>query len=99
MSTTLEIVRFNVDPSHVEAFLAGRSAAIEALQSHSSGLLNTRLARVADDVWVDVLEWETREQAAAAAVTAEKLPAVQSWAEHISGFLSFEQANIKHSAC
>ena len=98
MSSTLEIVRFNVDPSRVEAFLAERSAAIESLRDHSPGLLSTRLARVADDVWVDILEWETREQAVAAAVTAEKLPAVQSWAEHISEFLSFEQADVEHTA-
>lgn len=98
MSPILTIARFNVAPSRQEEFLARRPAAIKALREEAAGFLGARFARVEGGVWVDVLEWESREQAVAAAETIMMSPDVQAWAEHIGGFLSFERGDLEHEA-
>lgn len=79
MSETLEIVRFKVAPGRREEFLGGRAAAISALRSAYTGLVDARLAELDDGSWIDVVRWRSRQEAEAAAAGCEKIPAVAEW--------------------
>ena len=95
MSKALEIVRFRVDPAREAAFLASRPAAIAALRAGVPGFLAAYLGRIEGDRWVDVLEWESREAAVAAAEAALQIPAFADWASCIAEIETFEHADVE----
>jgi quinol monooxygenase YgiN len=100
MSVTVELARFRVAPGRVEAFVAGREAAIEGLRS-LPGLLSATLARADDGTWVDVVMWASREEALAAgrALQSGEVPtAVLEWASAIEEVESMIHAEVAHHA-
>ena len=97
MSRVLEVTHFVVGPDDEEKFLAKYPVAVEALRRREPSLLDARLARSKDGLWVVVTEWESEEEAIAAGVRAEELFEIEDWAEHISSFLSSERAALECS--
>ena len=95
---TMELVRFSVAPGREEAFLAGRAAAVEGLRT-LPGLLSATLARADDGSWLDVVLWDSRKEALAAARAFQDgtVPAaVLEWASHIEAVTSMTHAEVLH---
>ena len=93
----LELVRCTVKPGAEDAFVRARPKAIEALRARCPGLVDGHLARVDDTTWVDVLVWESREQALAAAEKAPQVPEVAEWFGVIDEVLAMEHAEVVHA--
>jgi hypothetical protein len=66
MTETLEIVGFRLKPGTEQGFVAANNLVNDWL-ARQPGFLNRCLARHHDDNWVDVVRWQSREQALAAA--------------------------------
>jgi hypothetical protein len=66
MSETLEIVSFRLKPGTEAGFLAGNDL-ISAWLAGQPGFLSRCLARRDDGGWIDLVRWQSREQALAAA--------------------------------
>jgi heme-degrading monooxygenase HmoA len=95
---TVELVRFSVAPGGEEAFLAGRSPAVEGLRT-LPGLRSATLARADDGSWIDVVLWDSREEALAAARAFQNgtaPAAVLEWASHIEAVTSMTHGEVLH---
>ncbi len=97
METILEIMHFRVDPDRVGALLAGREEALEALRAEFPGLMAAQLAQVGGDQWVDVVLWESREQAEAAFEKAMSVPGFARWCENVAEAGTCEHATVRHT--
>lgn len=95
MSQTVEIVRFRVAPKRIEPFLAGRRAALDAIRASYPGMQSAHLAHLGEEQWIDIVVWDSREQALAAAAGAMALPAFAEWAGHIAEVTSMEHALVR----
>lgn len=94
--TTLEIVRFTVPADRVEEMHARRPA-MEAAVIALPGCRSAVLARQDDGTYVDVVAWETREQALAVAEAMQtgQLPEpVMAWVATLGEVLSLEHADV-----
>jgi hypothetical protein len=68
--TIIRLDRFRVDPANLDELIARRNALVGAVRQATPGLVQARLTRVNDDTWIDMWQWETREQAQAAVTLA-----------------------------
>lgn len=84
MSSTIEVVRFTVAQDQRTAFLADRPAAIAALRATFGGLADATLAELEDGTWIDVLRWDSAEQAKHAAAEMATVPEAARWVGHIA---------------
>ena len=94
--TTLELVRFTVPADRVEQMLSRRPA-MEAALTVVPGFRSAVLAQQDDGSFTDVVAWDSRGQALAAAeaMQAGTLPEpVLSWAGTLREVLSFEHAEV-----
>jgi len=66
MTEALEIVTFRLKPGSEPGFIAGNGLLGDWL-ARQPGFLSRCLARQDDGVWVDLVRWQSREQALAAA--------------------------------
>ena len=66
MTEALEIVTFRLKPGSEPGFIAGNGLLGDWL-ARPPGFLSRCLARQDDGVWVDLVRWQSREQALAAA--------------------------------
>jgi hypothetical protein len=81
MEKTVEVVSFKVRAGKASSMVAGRSAAVEALRVSAPGLVSATLAELGGDEWLDIMIWETAEQARAAEDIAAATPAFARWGE------------------
>jgi hypothetical protein len=81
MGRTVEIVSFTVAAGKAGSLVAGRPAAIEALRAAAPGLVSASLAELGGGEWLDIMVWETAEQAQAAEALAAATPAFANWGE------------------
>jgi hypothetical protein len=81
MRNTLEVVSFKVRAGQATSMVAGRSAAVEALRVSAPGLVSATLVELGGDEWLDIMVWETTEQARAAEDIATATPAFARWGE------------------
>jgi hypothetical protein len=65
--TTLRITRLRTDPDNVTEMPARRYEVLAAVSAAVGGLDDTRLARIDNRTWSDLLTWDTREHLGAAA--------------------------------
>jgi hypothetical protein len=85
MGNTVEVVSFEVRAGKAPSMVAGRSAAVEALRVSAPGLVSATLAEIGGDEWLDIMVWETAEQARAAEDISAATPAFARWGEeHVS---------------
>ena len=94
MSQTVEIVRFRVAQEHLEPFLAGRRAALDAIRASYPGMQSAHLAHLGEEQWIDIVLWDSKEQALAAAAGAMAIHAFAEWAGHITEVTSMEHALV-----
>lgn len=94
MAPAVELARFTVKPGHEEGIVADRPAAIAALDAACPGLRRATLTRLPDGSWLDILVWDSLEQAEQAAAALPQIGGVQPWASHIGAVASFEHAEL-----
>jgi hypothetical protein len=70
----LSITHFKANPSDTKELLARRAALIAAARARFPGLSEARLARLDEETWVDVWEWDSQASLEAAAAGAHDLP-------------------------
>jgi hypothetical protein len=93
----LELVRFTVKPDNVDAMLAARPSLVAALRSFP-GFVDIHLGRIDDATWIDVVLWESREQAEAAAATAGDNRDLARTFALIDQVVNFEHADVVDTA-
>lgn len=94
MAQAIEMVRFTVKPGEEEALIDGRPGMLLALSEQHPGMVDARLARMDGGIWLDMIVWERREMALAAAEDAPRIPAVAGWLSHIAEVLDMEHADV-----
>lgn len=94
MAQAIEMVRFTVKPGEEGALVDGRPGMLEALSGRHPGMVSARLAKMDETVWLDVIVWESREQALTAAENGPQIPAVASWVSHIADVIVMEHADV-----
>lgn len=76
MSEAVEVSRFTVRFEDEEMLLDAWERAITMLASRFPGVVSARLASLDGEEWTDVLVWESRELAEAAAQGAADIPEI-----------------------
>jgi hypothetical protein len=92
----VEMVTMTVRPEDVEAFLAGRTTAMAAIQERYPDLRRARLVRLDQHRWVDWVEWESLEQAQTAAQDAPAIGPVAAWFGLIESVESMQHGEVVH---
>lgn len=95
MEQALEVVYFRVKPEDVPALLATRDAALAAVRAGHPAMRSAHLAQLEDGRWIDVVLWDSRDQALAAARQVMEIPEFARWAAHISEVISMEHAVVR----
>lgn len=72
--SVLRITRFTADPAQVDQLLARRAELIAAIRASYHGLIETRLARIDDETWIDEWRWESAATFQAATDGAPNMP-------------------------
>ncbi len=91
---TLELARFTVDPAGVDGMLAARPAMVAALRENCPGFRGLYLTRLDERTWLDMVEWDSREDAEAAMRAVVDLPACQEMFRHIEHVVGMEHADV-----
>lgn len=97
MALAIEMVRFTVKPGEEEAFVAERPEMLEALSAECPGMVSADLAKTDDTNWLDLIVWESREEALAAAEKISQIPACAKWVSHMDQVLVMEHADVVSS--
>ncbi len=84
MSEALEVSQFTVRSEDERGLLDAWERAITTLAASFPGLVSARLAPLGGEEWTDVLVWESRERAEAAAQGASNIPEVADCFRYIS---------------
>jgi heme-degrading monooxygenase HmoA len=90
----VEIVRIRPKAGEEEELLAARPQMLADLSERHPGLQRTTLVRADDGILVDVLEWESRDQAQAALADGENIPGFGAWMAHIDEITSFDMTDV-----
>lgn len=98
MPLTLEIARFRVHEGAEDQMLTERPAMVEAIRRHFPAHRDAYLCKLDDGTWVDVVVWENRAEAEAAAEGVYAHPELASWFRHTKDVLGFEYAEIHQTA-
>ncbi len=64
--TVLRFTRYTTDPADAGEMLARRAALVTAARKAFPGLLDTHLAKLGDDTWIDIWHWDSLASAQAA---------------------------------
>ena len=83
MSEAVEMSRFTVRSEDEAVLLDAWERAITMLTSRFPGLVSARLASLGGEEWTDVLVWESRELAEAAAQGASEIPEIADCFRHM----------------
>ena len=94
MAQAIEMVRFTVKPGEEEALVAEHPGMLEALTAEYPGLVSARLAKTGETTWLDVLVWESRGEALAAAEGASNIPECAAWFGRFAEVLGMEHADV-----
>jgi hypothetical protein len=74
MSQVLQVHKAIIDPADADALVALRPRLIDAVRTACPGFVCATLVRLDDHTWLDVIEWESAEAAAAARDVEAELP-------------------------
>ena len=91
---TIEMVRFTVKPGAEAALVSERPAMVEAVKAEFPGMLTARLAKLDETTWLELIVWESREEAQTATEKAHEIPVVAAWFSHIAQVLGIEHADV-----
>jgi hypothetical protein len=96
MALTFELATFTVRAGEEAALVAERPQMIRALERTFPGLLASWLTKRSDGSWVDVILWQSREEAQHAAEHVEDVPEAKAWLRHIADSHGLEHLEIAH---
>jgi L-aminopeptidase/D-esterase-like protein len=94
----IEIVHLKVAPGHEDAFLTERDGMIAAVRAAHPGLVRAQLVDLGDGQWMDLVRWQTIEEAHAAAADFPNIPQAGAWALHIAEVTSMTHGHIAHES-
>jgi hypothetical protein len=94
--TSIELARVRVEAAQEQDFIAKRGPAIDAVKEYLPGFVHAQLIKLGGGVWVDLVVWESREQALSAEDKVMGLPSFADWAQHIAEVIALEHAEIVH---
>lgn len=90
----LEMVRFVLKDGHEEAFLQGRPAMLDALRRNFPAAGDAFLGKLGDGTWVDVVVWESRDAAEAAAKEVSEHAEIAAWFANIDVVVSMDHVDV-----
>ena len=90
----LELARVRIADGAEPDFLAERPAMLAALRDRFPGVRAAYLGRLDDGLWIDVVVWDTRQQAETAARDAFNHPEIAGWFRHIQEVIAMEHAEV-----
>ncbi|HEX2046125.1 MAG TPA: antibiotic biosynthesis monooxygenase [Acidimicrobiales bacterium] len=93
MAEVLEVARFKVKPDDEGRMLAARPAMEAALERECPGFVSLVLTRDGD-TWVDIVRWESREQALAAMEKVMTVPECQAMFSLIDEVVATEHLDV-----
>jgi hypothetical protein len=96
MALTFELAAFSVREGEEASLVAERPQMIAALGRAFPGLLAAWLAKGDDGSWVDVILWQSREEAENAATHVDGVPAAKSWFGHIAESHGLQHVEVAH---
>ncbi len=91
MTQAFELAAFTVREGHERALLDERQAMIAALRRRFPGVVAAWLTQRDDGSWLDVILWQSREEAEYAARHVTEVPEAAAWFTHIG-----ESRGIEH---
>ncbi|MCK2214184.1 antibiotic biosynthesis monooxygenase [Actinomadura sp. ATCC 31491] len=94
MTTTVELTRFRVAPERAADLLAARPGMLADFRADRSGFLDARLVRMAEDEWLDIVEWRTPEDYAASRAKGANLPGIRAFFDLIDSLVSAEEGTM-----
>ncbi len=92
MAKAVEIVRFTATDE--EGLVRDLPAMLEGARRGLPGYLGATLARKEDGTWIDIVTWESHEEAIAARDAAGRVPGIAAWFGNIGEVVSVEHAEI-----
>jgi hypothetical protein len=96
MALTFELATFTVRDGEEASLVAERPQMIAALGRAFPGLLGAWLARRDDGSWIDVILWQSREEAERAAKDVDGVPAAKAWFRHIAESHGLQHVEVAH---
>jgi hypothetical protein len=96
MSLTFELAHFVVRGEDEALLIAERSEMIRALQRAFPAALAGWLTRQDDGSWLDVILWQSREEAEEAARRIESVPEAKAWFRYISRSMGISHVDVVH---
>jgi heme-degrading monooxygenase HmoA len=94
----VEMARFRVDPARADEMQSRRVRAFEALQQQCPGLLSNQLIRLDERTWMDLVVWESRAAAEAAAREALTIPEAAAYFESLDEVVAMEHGEVVHAS-
>jgi hypothetical protein len=91
---TLELARFKVALENVDAMLADRPAAVSHIAAQYDDFVTSRLVRVSDTEFMDIVEWKSLDTAKKAGEEVMQYPECQKYFRHIAELVSMEHATV-----
>ncbi|WP_336209248.1 antibiotic biosynthesis monooxygenase family protein [Nonomuraea sp. LPB2021202275-12-8] len=97
MTTTVELTRFRVSPDRADQLLAARPGMIADFRADRAGFLGARLVRLADDEWLDIVEWRSPDDFAASRAKGANLAGIGAFFALIDELVSAEEGTTTES--
>lgn len=79
MTHTIEMVRWTAPPERAEPLVAGHQAARDAIDAVAPGWVWSRLARMDERTWIEIVAWRTRAAFERALELAPREPVPRDW--------------------
>lgn len=96
--TTIELTRFRVLAEKTEELLAARADMLTDFRADRAGFLDARLVQLADNEWLDIVEWASPEDFAASRDKGGNLPGIARFFAAIDSLVSAEEGTLASSA-
>jgi hypothetical protein len=90
----LELARFKVAAENVDAMLADRLGALSHVAEQHSDFVTSRLVRMSDTEFMDIVEWKSLEAAKKAGEEVMQYPECQKYFRHMTELVSMDHATI-----
>ncbi|GAB2554717.1 antibiotic biosynthesis monooxygenase [Spirosoma areae] len=97
VNQAIEVIRLNVKPENVAAFLEGR-AEVEKFTHTLQGHISTELIHLGAEHWLMLIRWESEEAVQAAQKLTATASVISAWLRRTAEFVSFDTGVVKYIA-